>query len=348
MNPASTSETGEQAELLAAARGGDEDAFATLAESYRSQLHAHCYRMLGSIQDSEDAFQETLIRAWRGLAKFEERSSLRSWLYRIATNVCLDQIGRRPKRMLATDYGPPSEAGDGPAKPLLESVWIDPYPDEEYAVEDALAGPDARYEQRESVELAFVAALQHLQPLQRAVLILREVLGFSAGEVAEALDSTPAAVYSALQRAHKTVDERLPEQSQQANVRSLGDARTRRLVKSYVDAWESNDVDGIKSMLAEDAAIAMPPSPSWFRGREAFVEFIANWPLEGNLEWRLVPVRAAGQLAFGSYARRDATSPYIGHSLDVLTLDGERIAELTAFRDPAILANFGLPAEIHP
>jgi RNA polymerase sigma-70 factor (ECF subfamily) len=348
MNPASTSETAEQAELLVAARSGDEAAFAKLVEAYRSQLHAHCYRMLGSIQDSEDAFQETLIRAWRGLAKFEERSALRSWLYRIATNVCLDQIGRRPKRMLATEYGPASGPGEAPAKPLLESVWIDPYPDEEFAIEDGRAGPNARYEQRESVELAFVAALQYLQPLQRAVLILREVLGFSAGEVAEALDSTPAAVYSALQRAHKTVDDRLPEQSQQANVRSLGDVRMKRLVKSYVDAWESNDVDGIKSMLADEAAIAMPPSPSWFRGREAFGDFIANWPLEGKLEWRLVPIRAAGQLAFASYARRDGAGPYVGHSIDVLTLDGEQITELTAFRDPEIFGRFGLPAEIKP
>jgi RNA polymerase sigma-70 factor (ECF subfamily) len=332
--------------LLAAARAGDEAAFGKLAETHRSALHAHCYRMLGSIQDSEDAFQETLIRAWKGLPKFEGRSSLRSWLYRIATNVCLDAIERRPSRVLAPEHGPAAAPGDAPAPPLVESIWIDPYPDEELAIEDGLAGPDARYEQRESVELAFIAALQYLPPLQRAVLILREVLGFSAGEVAEALDSTPEAVYSALQRAHKTIDERLPEQSQQATVSSLGDARVERLVKSYVDAWESDDVEGIKSMLTEEAKIAMPPSPSWFEGREAVAGFLANWPLEGNLEWRLLPTRAGGQLAFGSYARREAGESFTAHSLDVLTLDGDRIAEITAFRDPAIFARFGLPAEI--
>jgi RNA polymerase sigma-70 factor (ECF subfamily) len=219
---------------------------------------------------------------------------------------------------------------------------------EELALEDGLAGPGARYEQRESVELAFVAALQHLPALQRAVLILREVLGFSGEEVAEALEQSTASVYSALQRAHKTVDDRLPEQSQQATVRSLGDARIKRLVKSYVEAWESDDVDGIKSMLTEEVAIAMPPSPSWFQGRDAVADFLANWPLEGNLEWRLVPIRAGGQLAFGTYDRRGGEGNFVGHGVDVLTLDGERIAEITAFRDPVHFARFGLPSEIQP
>jgi RNA polymerase sigma-70 factor (ECF subfamily) len=348
MNADSTSDTGEEAKLLAKARAGDEAAFATLAEKYRAALHAHCYRMLGSIQDAEDAYQESLIRAWRGIGKFEGRSSLRSWLYRIATNVSLDAIERRPSRVLATEHGPAAAPGDAPAPPLVESIWIDPYPDEELASEDGLAGPDARYEQRESVELAFIAALQHLPPLQRAVLILREVLGFSGEEVAEALDSTPAAVYSALQRAHKTVDEYLPEQSQQATVASLGDARVKRLVESYIEAWENADVDGIKSMLTEEAKIAMPPSPSWFQGREAVGEFLAEWPLAGNLEFRLVPTRAGGQIAFGSYSRRNGAGPFVGHAVEVLTLEGDQIAEISAFRDPAILEHFGLPAEIQP
>src|SRR6202030_23556 len=197
----------------------------------------------------------------------EGRSSLRSWLYQIATNSCLRLIERRPRRVLPIDYGPPADAHDEPAAPLVESVWIEPYPDA--AVVDGYAAPEARYEQRESVELAFVAALQHLPARQRAVLILRDVLGFSGAEVAETLETTPTAVYSALQRAHKTVDEQLPRQSQQETLRALGDARVREVVERYTDAWERGDVDAIVAMLTEDAVLAMPPRPSWYRGIEA-------------------------------------------------------------------------------
>ena len=172
-------------------------------EAHRSELLAHCYRMLGSVHDAEDALQDALLRAWRGLARFEGRSSLRSWLYRIATNTCLDLIAKRPKRVLPVDYGPPRDPHDGPLIPLAESVWVEPFPDEALGLEDGYAAPEARYEQRESVELAFIAALQHLPPNQRAALILREVLGFSAREVAEILDTTTASVNSALQRARK-------------------------------------------------------------------------------------------------------------------------------------------------
>src|SRR5947208_1593602 len=208
-------------ELLEAARQGDEDAYGRLVGPYRAELQAHCYRMLGSVTDAEDALQEALLRAWRGLPRFEGRSSLRSLLYKIATNACLKAIERRPKRVLPIDYSPAADPHDGPGEPVVESVWVEPYPDERLGLEDALASPEARYEQRESVELAFIAALQHLGARQRAVLILRDVLGFSAREVAEALDTTPASVDSALQRAHKTVDERLPERSQQATLRAL-------------------------------------------------------------------------------------------------------------------------------
>ena len=180
--------------------------------------------MLGSVPDAEDALQEALLRAWRGLARFEGRSAFRSWLFTIATNACLRAIERRPRRVLPIDYGPAADPHEGPGAPLVESVWVDPYPDERLGLEDGFAGPEARYEQRESVELAFIAALQHLPARQRAVLILRDVLGYSAREVADALETTPASVYSALQRAHRTVDERLPEQSQQATLRALGDA----------------------------------------------------------------------------------------------------------------------------
>ena len=215
--------------------------------------------MLGSVHDAEDALQEALLRAWRGLPRFEGRSSLRSWLYTIATNTCLNAIEKRPKRVLPVDYGPAADPHDGPGEPLVESVWVEPYPDETLGLEDGFAAPEARYEQRESVELAFVAALQHLPANQRAVLILREVLGFSAREVAESLETTIASVNSALQRAREAVDERLPEQSQQATLRALGDERLREIVEGYVDAWERGDVDAVVAMLAEDATFAMPP-----------------------------------------------------------------------------------------
>ena len=244
-----------EARLLEAARAGDEDAFARLVEPHRRALHAHCYRMLGSVTDAEDALQEALLNAWRGLAKFEGRSSLRSWLYTIATNACLRAIERRPKRVLPIDYAPAADPHDGLGEPLVESVWVEPYPDERLGLEDGLAGPEARYEQRESVELAFIAALQHLPARQRAVLILRDVLGFSARETAEALETTPPGVDSALQRAHKAVDERLPERSQQAMLGPLDDRGLREIVDRYVDAFERADVDALVEMLAADGAI---------------------------------------------------------------------------------------------
>src|SRR3954452_16033680 len=210
-------------DLLAAAQGGDEGAFERLVGPFRGELHAHCYRMLGSLHDAEDALQDAMLRAWRGLDRFEGRSSLRSWLYTIATNTCLNAIARRPKRVLPVDYGPAADPHDAPGGPVVESVWVEPYPDEKLGVEDGYAAPEARYEQRESVELAFIVALQHLPAKQRAVLILREVLGFSAQEVADTLETTTASVNSALQRARAAAEEKLPEQSQQATLRALGD-----------------------------------------------------------------------------------------------------------------------------
>ena len=223
---------GAELELLEAARRGDEDAYARLVGPHRAQLHAHCYRMLASAPDAEDALQEALLGAWRGLPRFEGRSSLRSWLYTIATNACLKAIERRPKRVLPVDYGPAADPHDGPGTPLVESVWVSPYPDREVVSADSSATPEARYEQRESIELAFIAALQQLPPRQRATLILRDVLGFSAREVASVLDTTTASVNSALQRAHRLVDERLPEQSQQAALRALGDDALSEIVEA--------------------------------------------------------------------------------------------------------------------
>ena len=335
-------------DLLEAARRGDEDAYRRLVEPRRAELHAHCYRMLGSVPDAEDALQEALLGVWRGLPRFEGRSSFRSWLYKIATNACLKAIERRPTRVLPIDYGPAADPHDGPGEPLVESVWIDPYPDEKLGLEEGIAAPAARYEQRESIELAFIAALQHLPARQRAVLILRDVLGFSGREVADALETTPASVYSALQRAHKTVDERLPEQSQQATIRTLGDDALRDVVDGYVDAWERGDVDAVVAMLAEDATIAMPPIPTWYGGREAVGAFLRGWPLAGKRRWRLVPARANGQLAFGHYISDGKKGSFVPHGVNVLALRGGRIAAITAFLNPEDFGRFGLPDELQP
>src|SRR5919201_166245 len=342
----STGATPQERELLDAARGGDEDAYRRLVEPHRGELHAHCYRMLGSVADAEDALQETLLRAWRGLGSFEGRSSLGSWLYRIATNSCLRLIERRPKRVLPIDYGPPSDPHEALGAPLTESVWIEPYPDERLGLADGFAAPEARYEQRESVELAFIAALQFLPPRQRAVLILREVLGFSADEVADVLDTTVTSVYSALQRAHKAVDERLPERSQQETLRSLEDEEIKRLVQGYVDARERADVDAVVAMLAEDVAIAMPPTPTWFRGREVLRDFLAERPMSGAIRWRGIPVRANGQPAIAFYQWDEERGAFVPHGVTVLTLRGDKIAQIDAFIDSASLRGFEVPDEL--
>jgi RNA polymerase sigma-70 factor, ECF subfamily len=331
-------------ELLGAARGGDEDAFRRLVEPHRTALHAHCYRMLGSLHDAEDALQDALLRAWRGLSGFDGRSALRRWLYRIATNACLDAIARRPKRVLPIDYGRADEVGVWEER-VADAAWLEPYPDEVLGLEQGYAAPEARYEQREAVELAFVAALQHLPARQRAVLVLREVLGFSAKEVSETLGTTVAAVNSALQRAHKAVDERLPERSQQATLRELGDDRVRGIVQRFVDAFERGDVDAIVGLLAGDATFAMPPYAGAYRGRDAIA---ASWLMPGGPPPRLryLPTRANGQLALGTYRLDREGNSFRAIALDVLTLRGTWIADVTAFRSPEVFARFGLPSEL--
>jgi RNA polymerase sigma-70 factor (ECF subfamily) len=339
MTTRSASATGQERELLEAARGGEEDAFGRLVDPYRAELHAHCYRMLGSVHDAEDALQECLLRAWRGLARFEGRSSLRSWLYTIATNACLTAIERRPKRVLPIDYAPAADPHDGPGAPVVESVWVEPYPDETLGVEDGFAGPEASYEQREAVELAFIAALQHLPATQRAVLILREVLGFSARETAESLETTVASVNSALQRARKTTEESLPEESQQATLRSLGDDELRDVVDRYLEAWERCDVDTVVSMLAEEATFAMPPLATWYRGRDAIEAFLAGSPLSGDWRWRVARTQANGQPALGYYTWDPEVETHRAFALNVLTLDRNgQIRDVTAFiaRSPEV------------
>jgi RNA polymerase sigma-70 factor, ECF subfamily len=329
-------------ELLDAACDGDEDAFGRLVEPHQAELHAHCYRMLGSLHDAEDALQDALLRAWRGLPGMKSRGSLRAWLYRIATNACLDTIARRPKRVLPVDYGPPIDPDHGSARALPETMWVEPYPDNRLEASDRHAAPEARYEQREAVELAFVAALQHLPGRQRAALILRDVLGFSAKEVAEALDSTAASVNSALQRARKAVDERLPDQSQQATLRTLGDEGLRELVQRFSDAFERGEVETILDLLADDATFDMPPYAGWHRGREAIA---GSWlmPDEPQARLRLVPTSANGQPAFAAYRFSPDDGRFVAIALDVLTLDGARISGITAFRTSALFPSFGLP-----
>ncbi len=317
--------------ILEAARAGDEAAFERLVEPFRGELNAHCYRMLGSVYDAEDALQETMLRAWRGLDRFEGRSSLRSWLYTIATNTCLNAIARRPKRVLPVDYGPAADPHDAPGEPVVESVWVEPYPDEMLGVEDGYAAPEARYEMREGVELAFIAALQHLPPNQRAVLVLREVLGFSAREVADQLETSVASVNSALQRARAAVEERVPEQTQQQTLRTLGDDELRELVDRYVDAWERGDVEQFAAMLAEDATFAMPPLASWYRTREGIAQWARSWPLSGAWRWKTVFTRANGQPALAFYAWNEDEQAYLPFALNVMTLRGSEIADVTAF-----------------
>jgi RNA polymerase sigma-70 factor (ECF subfamily) len=340
-----TTRAPSERELLNAAANGDREEFGRLVEPYRRELHAHCYRMLGSYADAEDAQQETLLRAWRALPRFEGRSSLRAWLYRIATNACLRAIERRPKRVLPIDYAPAADPHDGPADAVTEPVWLEPYPDTSLALEGP-AGPDARYEQREGVELAFIAALQHLPARQRAVLILRDVLGFSARETAAVLETTPVSVDSALQRAHKTVHERLPSQSQQQTLRLLGDNELSQLVERYVTAWERNDVDAVVSMLAEHARMTMPPLPSWYSGREQVAGFLRGYALAEIKRWQLIPTSANGQPALAGYLWDEQTEAFMPYCLYVLTLREGQIEEITAFVTPETFQRFGLPDSI--
>ena len=344
--------------LVKQASAGDEGAFSELVEGFRGELRAHCYRMLGSVHDAEDALQDALLRAWRGLSGFEGRSSVRSWLYSIATNAALDITRHRSRRELPVDFGPAAARGAEVDAPVMDPVWLEPYPDR-WLTAGADASPEARYEQRESVELAFMAALQQLPPLQRAVLILREVVGFSAAETSSQLGTSVPSVNSALQRARAAAAGGLPARSQQATLRALGDERTREIVQRYADAIERGDADTLVSMLTQDATWSMPPVPTWFQGLESVREWLVRDPL--SVRWRHLPARANGQLAVGCYLVDSGRGRYAPAVIDVLTLEGDRIAAVTGFLsgddlerpgpgDQAsaaeVFARFGLPAEL--
>jgi RNA polymerase sigma-70 factor (ECF subfamily) len=324
------------AEPLRTHRTVDAEAFERLAGPHRRHLQLHCYRMLGSLQDAEDAVQETFLRAWRRLETFEGRSSFRTWLYRIATNACLDALDRRPPRLLPDEYGPPGDPRRAPAPPVTEGVWLDPYPDALLELlEDAEPGPEAVYDVRESVRLAFVAALQHLPPRQRAVLLLRDVLGWSAAEVAGLLEVSVVSVNSSLQRARATLSKRAPTRD------PTPAAVERSLLDRYVRAWNEADVDALVALLKEDATLTMPPVPSWFRGRAAIAAFLSTTPF--GEEWRgrlrVVPTGANGQPACAVYERAEdgVDRPF---AVMVLTLDGGSIAAITGFTERRLFPLF--------
>jgi RNA polymerase sigma-70 factor (ECF subfamily) len=304
--------------------------------------------MLGSVHDADDALQETLVRAWRGAAGLRDESSARSWLYTIATNVCLTELERRKRRMLPHDFGPASEAQTPPGAPAVESTWLEPYPDDAIGVPTGRAAPEASYDQREAVELAFVAAAQHLAANQRAVLMLREVLGFSAQETATMLDTSVPSVNSALQRARAAVKERVPERSQQVTLRALGDRGLRHLIDRYVDAWERNDVPAFAGLLAEDATFAMPPLATWYTPRDTIAEWASRAPLSGAWRWRTVLTSANAQPALAFYSWDESESAFLPFALNVLSLvDGGLVSDVTAFivrstedPDPEAYENF--------
>ena len=324
--------------LLIRARAGNETAFAALVEPYRRELRLHCYRVLGSLQDAEDQLQETLLAAWRGLDGFEERASLRAWLYRIATNRCLNALrdrGRRPQEV-------PSMVEPPEPTRMAEPIWLEPYPDVLLeGLADPTPGPEARYDTRESVGLAFVATLQHLPPRQRAALVLHDALAFRTAEVAEMLDTTEASVKGALQRARATVDERLPDHDHdRAPLPSA--ARERELAGRFAAALERGDTDGIVSLLTDDAWLTMPPQPYEYQGAQTIASFFhQRTALHGNL--RLVPTRANGQPAFGCYLPDPQAPIARAYGLIALTLTDDRISAITWFGERSLFAHFGLP-----
>jgi RNA polymerase sigma-70 factor (ECF subfamily) len=325
-------------ETLSRARAGEENAFRELVDPYRAELQLHCYRILGSLQDAEDQLQQTLLAAWRGLESFEGRASLRAWLYRIATNRCLNALRERRRRPQEVRMVEPPE----PTR-RVEPIWLDPYPDVLLeGLADTAPGPDARYETTESVGLAFVAALQRLPPRQRAALVLRDVLGFHIAEVAEMLESSDASVKGALQRARATLDERMPAGGR-ARAPLPRSARELELVGRFAAAVEHGDIDSVVSLLTDDAWVTMPPEPYEYQGRQAIARFLKDRQARRGANLRLVPTRANGQPAFACYLPDAQAAIARAYALFVLTLEGDRISAITWFAERSLFPHFGLP-----
>lgn len=317
-------------------------AFSEMVTPWRADVQAHCYRMLGSLHDAEDATQETFLRGWRSIDRFEGRSSPRTWLMRIATNVCIDSATRSGARAVPMDLSQASQQAVPHGQPRTDVAWLQPYPDE--ALGDLQPSPHARYELKESVELAFITALQRLPTNQRAALLLFDVLGFSAREVAEIMCTSTASVNSALQRARSIVSSDRPDRSLQQNLRALADPGLTRLVAAYVDAVERGDTEAVIALLTEDATWSMPPLSHWYRGQDAIRDFLNRMGLLPD--WRRVPTRANGQPAVAGYLLDPHTGTHKAYVIDVLTLRGELIADVTSFIDAELFPFFNLPAAL--
>ena len=332
-----------EARELSRARSGDQAAFERLVEPYRRELQVHCYRILGSVQDAEDMLQETLVAAWRGLDAFEERASLRTWLYRIATNASLGVLRRaRPAREIPPPPEPPGEY-PAPTRTTAEPVWLEPYPDAWLdGLPDSTPGPEARYDSREAIELAFVVVLQQLSPRERAAVVLKDVLGFRVAETAGLLDTTEASVNSALQRGRDKL-ERLNRDRPGADPPPPDSDAERELVGRFAHAFESGDVGSVVALLSEDARLTMPPESMEYVGRAAIHRFFSTVPARGELNrFKLVATRANGQPAFGCYLRTHE-GPLRAYGLMVLTLSRDRVVAITGFPDTSVFASFGLP-----
>jgi RNA polymerase sigma-70 factor (ECF subfamily) len=334
--------TAAQEPAWCAAATGDPDAFAAAAARYRRELEVHCYRMVGSRDDAEDLVQETLLRAWRRRDTFRGSASLRAWLYGIATNACLDLLQRRRRRVLPQVAGPPADPLAPP--PPSEAGWLEPYPDrllDELATDEA--GPDEVVVERETIELAFLVAIQLLPPRQRAVLILRDVLGWSARETAQIIDASVVAANSALQRARETLARQLPPDPLRRRSEAGADAVERELLAQYVDAWSRGDVDALVALLAEDARFAMPPTPAWYEGRAAIAAFLSGHalapcgPAVGSVR---VPTGANRQPAFAVFLADPAGGPPKPFGLEVLRIENGLIAEIDVFLDPQLPERF--------
>jgi len=331
-------------DLIARARTGDQDAFRDLVQGHSHELQVHCYRILGSLQDAEDALQETLVSAWRNLGEFGQRSSLRTWLYKIATNRCLDMLRAGSRRPHVASPLPeatlPEPAGAGDAPP-----WLEPYPDVllDHLV-DQRPGPAARYETTEAISLAFIIALQLLPPRQRAVLVLRDVLGYHAAEVAQMLDATQESVHSALKRARATVDNHLADSSgSRRPARQADTAAEHRLVVRLTDALERADLDALIELLVTDVRLSMPPAMLEYRGIESAQRLFAAVVFRPGRTYRVVPTRANGQPAFGVYLADPHASVYRAYTLLVITTAGDHITVITGFSNTSVMTRFGLP-----